>query len=63
MDQTDRWRQLPPPDPKFCGVIKEDALQIEALVGTVRYPPEGRAERLADHHGRRRLRGAERLRR
>ncbi len=31
-------KQLPPPDPKFGGVIKDGALQIESLVGATRSP-------------------------
>ena len=56
-------RQLPPPDPKFGGVIKGNALQSKAW-----WPPrdraaQGRAQRAADHDRRRGLRRAEHLRR
>ena len=38
-------KQLPPPDPKFGGVIKDDALAVEAVVGAARRAAEGRTER------------------
>ena len=56
-------KQLPPPDPKFGGVIKDGRAAVEALVGAARRAAEGRAERAADHHRRRRLRRAEHVRR
>ena len=42
-------KQLPPPDPKFGGVIKEDALQVEAVVGAARRAAQRGAQRPADH--------------
>ena len=49
-------KQLPPPDPTFGGVIKDNALAVEAVVGAARRAAEGRAERPAHHDRRRRLR-------
>ncbi len=43
-------KQLPAPDPKFGGVIKQDALQSKAVVGTAHRAPQGGAQRAADHH-------------
>ena len=42
---------------------QERRAAVQALVGTARRAAEGRAERAADHHRRRRLRRAEHLRR
>ena len=56
-------RQLPAPDPKFGGVIKNDALQSKSWWAPRVVPPTGRAERAADHHRRCRLRRAQHLRR
>jgi arylsulfatase len=36
-------KQLPPPDPKFGGVIKDDALQSKAWWAPRIVPPEGGA--------------------
>ena len=44
-------KQLPPPDPKFGGVIKERATESNALVAAARRAAEGRAQRLAHHDG------------
>ena len=60
---TINGKQLPPPDPKFGGVIKENAAQSKAVVGAARGAAQGRAQRAADHDRRRRLRRAEHLRR
>ena len=43
--------QLPPPDPKFGGVIKEKASESTALVGSPRRTAEGRAQRVAHYDG------------
>ena len=56
-------KQLPPPDPKFGGVIKDGCAAVQAVVGAARRAAQGRAQRAADHHRRRRLRRAEHLRR
>ncbi len=56
-------KQLPPPDPKFGGVIKENAAAVEGLVAAARGAAQGCAQRAADHDRRRRLRRAEHLRR
>ena len=56
-------KQLPPPDPKFGGVIKEKGLGVESVVGAARRAAEGRAQRAAHHDGRRRLRRAGHVRR
>ena len=56
-------KQLPPPDPKFGGVIKEKASESKAVVGAARRAAEGRAQRAAHHDGRRRLRRAGHVRR
>ena len=37
-------QQLPPPDPKFGGVIKGEGLGIEGLVGTPRRAARGCAQ-------------------
>ena len=42
-------KQLPPPDPKFGGVIKEKASESNAVVAAARRAAEGRAQRAADH--------------
>jgi hypothetical protein len=55
-------KQLPAPDPKFGGVIKEGALQSKPWWAPRVVPPKG-AQRAADHHRRRRLRRAQHLRR
>ena len=44
-------KQLPPPDPKFGGVIKEKASEFDALVAAARRAAEGRAQRAAHHDG------------
>ena len=44
-------QQLPPPDPKFGGVIKGEGLGIEGLVGTPRRAARGCAQRAAHHDG------------
>ena len=51
-------KQLPPPDPKFGGVIKEKASESKAWWPPRVVPPEGRAQRAAHHDGRCRLRRA-----
>ncbi len=48
-------KQLPPPAPKFGGVIKDDALQIETVVAAARGAAQGRSQHPADHDRRRRL--------
>ena len=47
-------KQLPPPDPKFGGVIKERASESNAVVAAARRAAEGRTQRAAHHDGRRR---------
>ena len=42
-------KQLPPPDPKFGGVIKEKASESKGLVAATRRAAEGRAQRAAHH--------------
>ena len=44
-------KRLPPPDPKFGGVIKEKAAELDGLVGSARGTAEGRAQRLAHYDG------------
>ena len=44
-------KQLPPPDPKFGGVIKEKASEFDSLVGTARRAAEGGTQRVAHHDG------------
>ena len=44
-------KQLPSPDPKFGGVIKEQASEFDALVAAARRAAEGRAQRAAHHDG------------
>ena len=44
-------KQLPPPDPKFGGVIKDKASESDALVAPARRAAEGRAQRAAHHDG------------
>ena len=56
-------KQLPPPDPKFGGVIKDDALQSKAVVGAAHRAAQGSAQHPAHHDRRLRLRRAEHLRR
>ena len=56
-------KQLPPPDPKFGGVIKEKASESKAVVGAARRAAEGRAQRAAHHDRRQRVRRAGHLRR
>jgi len=43
-------KQLPPPAPKFGGVIKE-GLGVEGLVGAARRAAEGRTQCAAHHDG------------
>ena len=43
-------KQLPPPDPRFGGVIKGRCPAIEAVVATARGAAQERAKRIADHH-------------
>ena len=43
--------QLPPPDPKFGGVIKEKASELDGLVATSRGAAEGRPQRATHHDG------------
>jgi hypothetical protein len=45
-------KQLPPPDPKFGGVIKEKASESNSMVGAPHRAAEARAQRAA-HHDRR----------
>ncbi len=45
-------KQLPPPDPKFGGVIKEKASESSAVVGATRRAAEGRTQRVAHYDGR-----------
>ena len=56
-------KQIPPPDPEFGGVIKERASEFEALVAAARRAAERRAQRVAHHDGRCRLRRAGHFRR
>ena len=56
-------KQLPPPPPKFGGVIKESRDGLDALVAAARRAAEGRAQRPADHDRRRGLRRLRHLRR
>ena len=51
-------KQLPPPDPKFGGVIKEKASESKAWWAPRVVPPKGAPNVLLDHDGRRRLRRA-----
>ena len=44
-------KQLPPPAPKFGGVIKDQSLGINVLVAAARRTAEGRAQRLAHYDG------------
>ena len=44
-------KQIPPPDPKFGGVIKEKASEFEGLVAAACRAAEGRAQRVAHHDG------------
>ena len=50
-------KQLPAPDPKFGGVIKNDALQSKPWWAPRIVPPKG-AERAPDHQRRCRIRRA-----
>ena len=43
-------KQLPAPDPKFGGVIKDDALQSKALVGAAHRASQAAPQCAADHH-------------
>ena len=43
-------KQLPAPDPKFGGVIKDDALQSKAVVGAAHRAAQAGAQRPAHHH-------------
>ena len=56
-------KQLPPPDPKFGGVIKERASESKAMVAAARRAAEGRTQRAAHHDGRCGLRRAGHVRR
>ena len=56
-------KQLPPPDPKFGGVIKEKASESTAVVGATRRAAERRAQRAAHHDRRLRVWRAGHLRR
>ena len=44
-------KQLPAPDPKFGGVIKDDALQSKAWWAPRIVPPKERAQHPAHYHG------------
>ena len=44
-------KQLPPPDTKFGGIIKEKASEFDALVAATRRAAEGRPQRAAHHDG------------
>ena len=44
-------KQLPPPDPKFGGVIKDERPAIQSVVGAARRAAQGRTQRPAHHHG------------
>jgi hypothetical protein len=44
-------KQLPPPDPKFGGVIQEKASESKPWWPPPRRAAEGRAQRAADHDG------------
>jgi hypothetical protein len=44
-------KQLPPPDPKFGGVIREKASESTPWWAPRVVPPEGCAERFAHHDG------------
>ena len=56
-------KQLPPPDPKFGGVIKEKAVGLETVVAAARRAAQGRAQCAAHHDRRLRVRRAEHVRR
>ena len=43
-------KQLPAPDPKFGGVIKERCTAVETLVGTAHRAAQGGTQRPAHHH-------------
>ena len=51
-------KQLPPPDPKFGGVIKEKASESKPWWAPRVVPPKGAPNVLLDHDRRRRLRRA-----
>ena len=55
--------QLPAPQPTFGGVINNDALTVDAMVGAAHRAAEEGAERPPHHHRRRRFRRAEHFRR
>ena len=42
-------KQLPPPAPKFGGVIEEKASEFDALVATARRAAKGRSQRAAHY--------------
>ena len=44
-------KQLPAPDLPFGGVIKDDALQSKAMVGTAHQAPQAGTQRPAHHYG------------
>ena len=44
-------RQLPPPDPKFGGVIKEKASRVDTMVAAARRAAETCAQRVAHYDG------------
>ena len=56
-------KQIPPPPPKFGGVIKESRQGFHALVAAARRAAEGRPQRPSDHDGRPGLWRAQHLRR
>jgi arylsulfatase len=47
---TIRGNQLPAPAPPFGGVIKDAALQVQALVGAADHAAAECPQRAADHH-------------
>ena len=55
--------QIPPPPPKFGGVINESAKDFEALVAAARRAAQGRAQCAADHDRRPGLRRQQHVRR
>ncbi len=44
-------KQLPAPEPKFGGVIKDACPAIETMVGAAHRAAQGSAQRVAHHHG------------
>ena len=48
---TINGKQLPPPPPKFGGVIKETLQGLHALVAAAHRAAQGRAQRAAHHDG------------